>query len=79
MINEKAQFKQALRRGSSTYSFSSVEEFLMFKNDSNQISGCIQWHSWWGEWGDEWCGRPGQQSPGGGKVSGKINILSEKC
>jgi hypothetical protein len=26
----------------------------------------------------EWCGRPGQQSPRGGKIGDKINILNEK-
>jgi hypothetical protein len=26
----------------------------------------------------EWCGRPGQQNPQGGKMGGKVNILNEK-
>jgi hypothetical protein len=29
--------------------------------------------------GGEWCRRPGQQSPRGGKMSSKINSLNEKC
>jgi hypothetical protein len=32
----------------------------------------------WERGGGEWCGRPGQQSPGCDRMGGKMNILNEK-